>query len=44
MIEGASQSNDIGPITEQDSDAVVAAKERIIETIHGWISSSPGSE
>lgn len=36
-VAGASQSSDIGPITEADSDAVVDAKETIIETIKGWI-------
>lgn len=34
---GATQSNDIGPIADADSDAVLNAKKTVIETIGSWI-------
>lgn len=36
-ITGASQSSDIGPIADAGSDAILRAKETIVETISGWI-------
>lgn len=34
---GASQSNDMTPISEEDSAALVEAKELIKETVNSWI-------
>lgn len=29
--------NDLGPATDEDSDALAAVKEEIVETINRWI-------
>ncbi len=34
---GATQANDLPPIRDNDSAAVVAAKRRIQELIEGWL-------
>jgi hypothetical protein len=42
VIQGASQGNDLGPLTDDDSPALAAAKVRIQETIRGWILEAGG--
>ncbi len=37
LIRGGSQGNDLGPITDEDSDALLAAKRNIMEIITQWV-------
>ncbi|KAG4068454.1 hypothetical protein HA402_004794 [Bradysia odoriphaga] len=37
VIRGGSQGNDLGPITDEDSAQLLAAKREIIEIITGWV-------
>lgn len=43
VIEGASQANDLGPIHGYDSEALVAAKEEIMEIVRGWLGVDNGA-
>jgi len=42
VIEGASQGNDLGTVTDQDTEAVEAAKDQIREIISQWIRDAGG--
>lgn len=37
VIRGASQGNDLGPITDEDSAQLLAAKRQITELITQWV-------
>lgn len=37
VIRGASQANDLGPLSDEDSANVQAAKRQIMETITQWV-------
>ncbi|KAG4065166.1 hypothetical protein HA402_007563 [Bradysia odoriphaga] len=43
IIAGASHGNDLGPISDDDSPALAAAKARIQEIIAGWIATAGGN-
>lgn len=37
IVRGGSQGNDLGPITDEDSEALVEAKRTISEIITQWV-------